>query len=315
LITHPSASQPTSITDTRVARPLSEPKVAPAESAVVAPPTAPTPTPASIPSKARGSIPNRALIADLIRRYHLGLVRGDTTAEYVVMVLDAAQNYVWSTLGDGNVGIQVGADSRQPAERARFTLENRDEFWGSPETRTVGRGARGYNGGYGMGAPGRGRAAAAGFGIDSTRSNVPVGRGRGMVITTRISAGDTIFTLQYDSITRHIGGRGSGAFQAGGLDSAGRGFGARGRGAFVGRGPGLPGTYRVGWLGPAGGAAGNRAPGLEPVTGEKSGVQGLEASSVESADTYFFSPGELTTSALRVMVVWLTPTAVWHGPS
>ena len=150
--------------------------------------------------------------------------------------------------------------------------------------------------------------------IDSTPPGFGRG-GRGALFATRYATGDTVYTIQYDSLlVRTTGGRGQWAYGVYALDSAGRGFGGRGRGVFGARYPGsAPGTYSAGWVGPAAGNA-NRAQGLEIPLQAKSGIRGLESSSVESADTYFFAPGELARSALRVMVVHLTPGASWRGP-
>ena len=326
------------LTDGRLPRPLSATKIAPTESAKIVEtpsvaPSAAVPSPGPAPKKS--SLPNRALIAELTRRYQPELVRGDTSAEYVVMVLDAGDGYVWSTIGHGNLGIEVGGDSRSLRERAAFTYEYRDEFWGDSTMRPAARG-RAMNGGFGIGAPGRGRArggsvqfdsmaviAGGGFGgrgsfpLDSTR--IVAGRGaRGGSISARLVRGDTIYMLQYDSISFRFSGRGgivgSGAMSA---DSIGRGFGVgRGRGGFGSQAStSASGGYRASWIGNAGGAAVNRAQGLEPPSAERSGIQGLSPTFVESADMYFFAPRELTPFNLRVMVIHLTPGATWRGPS
>ena len=137
-------------------------------------------------------------------------------------------------------------------------------------------------------------------------------------MTTRIARGDTVYMLQYDSLfVRFSDGRGVVGEGAIGLDSAGRGFGrGRGRGVFAPQNSATSsGSYRAGWVGNAAGATANRASGLEVPTAEHSGIQGLVPSFVESAETYFFAPRELTSSNLRVMVVHLTPSATWRGPS
>jgi hypothetical protein len=334
------SSQPThvtALTDGRVPRSLTATKTAPEtakapETIPVATPTAPI---AAAPAPKTPSLPNRALIAELTRRNQPGLVRGDTSAEYLVMVLDAADGYVWSTIGDGNLGIEVGADSRSAGERAAFTAEYRDEFWGNAYyAYPAGRG-RGMEGGFGRGAGGRGRGGAVmqgdslvtngrGFGgrgvFMSPDSGMRVRVARGGLVTTRITTGDTVYTLRYDSLFVHFNdGRGVVGQGVIGLDSMRRGFGGargRGRGGFAPQdASGSSRGYRAGLIGNAAGAAGNRAFGLEAPSAERSGIQGLVPSFVESAETYFFAPRELTSANLRVMVVHLTPSATWRGPS
>jgi hypothetical protein len=321
------------LTDGRVPRPLNAAKVTAVESvksAEPAPAVAPT---AVAPAPRIPSLPNRALIAELIRQHEAALIRGDASAEYVVMVLDASDSYVWSTIGSGNLGIEVAADPRSLRERAAFTLENRDEFWGDSLTRAVGRG-RGMIGGLGIAAVGRGRGDVSmqpdsfagprgggrGFGgraaIPSESNSRIVGPAGGGRFGTRIARGDTVFTLRYDSLfflytdARGIVGRGGAN-----VDSL-RGFGGgRGRGDFVRpEATSSPGGYRAGWTNAAG-ASMNRAFGLEIPSADRSGVQGLAPLFVESAETYFFAPRELSSSHLRVMVVHLTPGATWRGPS
>ena len=328
------------LTDGRVPRPLSAAKMASPESAkaLESPPAAATPAlPSATPSAPKkSSVPDRALIAQLTRQHQPELVRGDTAAEYVVMVLDAADGYVWSTIGTGNLGIAVGADSRTPRERALFTVDYRDEFWGDSASWQTGRG-RGMGGGFGAGAPGRGRGMASPVELDSTSRlgrgargfggrgsilsdsvSLVAGRGgRGAVLTTRIVRGDTIWNLRYDSMVVYTDVRGGLGPRAIGTDSGLRasGFG-RARGVLI---PQVvansSGGYRAGWVGNAAGANGNRALGLEAPAAERSGIQGLGPMFVESADTYFFAPRELASSGLRVMVVHLTPNATWRGPS
>ena len=141
---------------------------------------------------------------------------------------------------------------------------------------------------------------------------------RGGSLTTRIASGDTIYTLRYDSLLyRDNNVRGAFGLGAIAMDSGGRGFGGRGgRGGFTTRrSENGSGGYRAGWIDNAPGAIVNHALGLEATSDNRSGIQGLGPLFVESADTYFFAPRELTSSNLRVMVVHLTPSSTWRGPS
>jgi len=307
----PDSSQPghiaSDLADGRVPRPLTATKSVAPESiktpeTVAAPtPSAPLPT-VSSPTPRPPSFPNRALIADLTRRYQPALVRGDTSAEYVVMVLDAADGYLWSTIGDGNLGIEVGADTRSAQERAAYTLEYRDEFWGNAYYA--------YPAGRGRGFGGRGAAVSP-----DSQSGMAMRAARGgLVTTTRIARGDTVFMLRYDSLfVRFSNGRGVVGQGAMRVDSVRFG---RGRGVLPPQNwTSLSSGYRAAWVGNAAGATVNRASGLEVPSAERAGIQGLVPSFVESAELYYFAPRELTSSNLRVMVVHLTPSATWRGPS
>jgi hypothetical protein len=57
----------------------------------------------------------------------------------------------------------------------------------------------------------------------------------------------------------------------------------------------------------------NTANGLqEPGRGE-SGIQGLKASSLTMAESYFFNGGQLAPTPLRILVVHLAPGTNWRG--
>ncbi|MEP6834847.1 MAG: hypothetical protein ABJB74_15745, partial [Gemmatimonas sp.] len=75
--------------------------------------------------------PNRALIALLARQHQPAVVRGDTISQYIVMVLDAAQNYLWSTHGNGGVAVDAGGDLRTPVERAEYNRVYAAELQGT----------------------------------------------------------------------------------------------------------------------------------------------------------------------------------------
>jgi hypothetical protein len=84
-----------------------------------------TPPQASTVQRAK---PDRAKIAALAKQHAPAVVRGDTAADYVLMVLDAADRYVWSTHGIGSLSIEVAGDTRTSEERAEFTREHRAEL-------------------------------------------------------------------------------------------------------------------------------------------------------------------------------------------
>ena len=86
--------------------------------------------PGAIAQTQRGPDPDRKKVAELVRQHQPAVVRGDTAVEYVVMVVDAADTYLWSTIGSGNVSIEIAGDPRTPSERAAFTRAHTSEFWG-----------------------------------------------------------------------------------------------------------------------------------------------------------------------------------------
>jgi hypothetical protein len=86
------------------------------------PATGPGAAPPAVPK------PDRARIAALVAEHHPLVVRADTLGDYVVMVLDAAEQYVWSTAGAGGVAIEVGGDRRTAAERAEYDREHAAQF-------------------------------------------------------------------------------------------------------------------------------------------------------------------------------------------
>jgi hypothetical protein len=279
--------------------------------------------------------PDRARIAALARPHQSALVRGDTAAEYIVMVLDASDKYLWSTIGSGNLTIEVGGDPRKPAERNAFTREHQLEYSGAGGP--VGRG--------GM------------LGQGQVRQILPT-QGQQRVV------GDTARRVQVDSLTKRVvhreslaviyrrmadtvaagsgrggrGGGGTGARGAGG-DTLGDQFrramivtlpidgpiggarvgGAGGGGAGGARGgrggpvDTMPGVYKAGWAGTRYGSLMNQASGLqEPRSGE-SGIQGVLSGWVTSAETYRFAAGEPAPRTLNIMVVHLKAGTVWKG--
>jgi hypothetical protein len=313
----------------------------------------------SAPAQRRS--PDRARIAALATEHQPAIVRGDTAAEYVVMVLDAADQYVWSTIGSGNLSIEVGGDPRTPAERSEYNRQYQAEFWG-----TTGRGGRGGGGGVlpfplrhdslgtgffvgakaaALGAGGGARGSGArggGGGLDTLAARLEVLRGAAAAALYGSKvANDSLFlhrraadsgagkVMQKRVLIEklHTGGAADSLFTFYAGDSVRiRGFAAGARGGGGGRGgvgsntgtpsmgSGLPGPYKNGWSGTRNGPLFNQASGLEEPTPGQSGIQGLVAASVSSAQTYFFSAAELAPAELKIMVVHLTPGTVWKGP-
>ena len=93
---------------------------------------------ATLGAQAQRHEPDRARIADLARLYQPDVIAGDTTASYIVMIVDAANNYLWSTPGSGNLTIEVFGDTRTPAERSEYNRMHHAEFWGNEPAAVAG---------------------------------------------------------------------------------------------------------------------------------------------------------------------------------
>ena len=288
------------------------------------------------------SSPDRARIAALATEHQSAIVRGDTAAEYIVMVLDAAEQYVWSTIGSGNLSIEVGGDSRTPLERTEYNRQYQAEFWGSAGVggrgglplrvlhdslggdffsgakAAAGGGARGT--GVGRGARGGGAGIDSLAGLDSLAKRLRVADGARGVGDGRLVKAKP---AHFDSLPERLHVRGAAAdslYAAFGRRAAEPGSSARGGrgggGSNTGTpsaGSGLPGPYRNGWSGTRNGPLFNQASGLQEPAPGQSGIEGLVATSVASADIYRFPAGELAPNLLQIMVVRLTPGTVWRG--
>lgn len=280
----------------------------------------------AVPPQARE--PNRARIAELAREHQSAVISGDTAADYIVMVMDASERYVWSTFGSGNLSLEIGGDERTPAERARYQREHRAELVGSVAygagvggavaTLDTTRGTLGYVRGSASAGGGvrvllqdsaSGATRATGMGVGAARGV----RGAGAVSTRGDTATAVPGTIAGARILRLDTGR------IVRIDSQATGTGIGFRGA-RGDGSGLrvmlpldstlrSTTYRTGWSSTANPRGLNRAEGLTRPGGGSSGIEGLPSESVASADTYMFGPRELAPLPLRIVVVHLTPGA------
>ncbi len=258
---------------------------------------APTDSPATRPN------PDRAAIAALAKEHQPAVVRGDVPAEYIVMVLDAADKYVWSTSGAGNLTIEVGGDPRTVGERNAYLRDHRADFMGPT-------------------------AMAGDVNVDFViRDSVAGATASGQHVTLQLDSLSVLarrMTLRYDSlITFHVSTAGGSAITQGytvsryqgTMGAAGAGRGGRGRGAAgtSGAADSVVGSYNAGLGATRNGAPLNQAPGLQDQTPGQSGIQGLPSSSVWSAEMYLFAAGELAPRALQIMVVRLTPGSTWKG--
>jgi hypothetical protein len=282
---------------------------------------APTPVAQTVPWQP--SNPDRAKIMELVKQHMPEIVRGDTTADYALVLLDASDNYVWSTHGLGGVTLVIGGDKRTAAERAEFSFRNASQYSGVMVD-SIGRLGRVSRGGGG-----------AGFAYDSM---VVAGRaGRGSVAagerdTLRFQrVPDSVIARIRDTVSGVIGridtaragargglggGGGRGGFARGGGGGGGRASGAVAYGGFD-VGPLDSGSYVLSIGAPI--AVGgvrvplNTAAGLQEPGRDESGIQGLKASSLTMVENYFFTRGQLAPRPLRVLVGHLAPGTRWTG--
>lgn len=291
--------------------------------------------------------PNRARIAELAKQHQGAVVRGDTAAEYIVMVLDAADRHVWSTSGSGIISIEVAGDTRTPIERAEYNRRYRSEF-GSAAAGGRGGGAgrltafgirhdsatvRFFDRADSAGARDGGGVRIRLHGTDSTdRSSAIVRRGylvgvdsalraradtlgyRGR-LTPRVRAGgtgDSAWVVYSFQLPERRPGDSTSLRYSLGYSRAVGGGGRGGGGADSASGAaGAGSAYVTAWSGSR--ALVNQASGLSERGGGQSGIQGLPSASVSSADAYFFAAGELASQALKIIVVHLVPGTTWPG--
>jgi hypothetical protein len=269
--------------------------------------------------------PDRLKIAAIANKHFPEVVRGDTAATYAVVVLDASDNYVWSTYGNGAVQLVIGADKRTPGERVDFMRKNSLEYSG-----TVSGARGGGGGGFGGGGAAAGMLvrdttiAATGFGARG-RGGVPdsIAGKLDSVRFSRAGADGGVLT-RGDSVVARMGAVTAGARAGGGggaggamiSRSAGGGAGVPAYGGF--KIAGLDsGSYVMGFNSPI--AVGgvqvplNSAAGLQDPGNGESGIQGLKASALSMAEQYTFVPGQLAPQLLRILVVHLVPGTNWKG--
>jgi hypothetical protein len=304
--------------DVRVGRQLDNPKPAVQRAGEVKVPAAETPTPAAAPLVAAipayVANPDRAKIAGLANKYLPQVVRGDTNASYIVMVMDAADNYAWSTFGNGSLQIAIGGDKRTIADRSASNRENALEYSGFTSGGSVALGA----GGGSRGGGGVAAGAIAGGGGGAVMRARPGGGFADTAVVRRSDSTNTVTVLGVGdtasrseaTLTRSravpiAGGGGGGGVASGAMVARGSFYGAADS----------SGVYTVGLSRFINGQLVdlNQAAGLqEPGRGE-SGIQGLKATSLTMGETYLFGPGQLAQRPLRIVVVHLAPGTAWKG--
>lgn len=290
--------------------------------------------------------PDRAKIAALATQHQPHVVRGDTAAQYMVMVMDAADNYLWSTYGSGSLSIEIGGDTRTAEERMAFKREHIAEYQGTtaglfPKVIEFERGAY----------------AKPGIKALDSAHSAPYWRLRDKTLH------DTLFRAFLDTLNlrQRTGATGDGGARGGGAGSARSGGGARGAGGIpdsivakmherdgfwlrtgdstfalyakamvggrdIGAGRGglgiFPdgvspsnapdGSYKIGW-GSVNSPPSERATGIVSAGNGQSGIEGLPSAWLSMGESYVFAPGELAPQMLRIVVVHLTPGTTWKG--
>jgi hypothetical protein len=280
-----------------------------------------SPPPAATVAAPLAISPDRAKIMELIKQHMPEVVRGDTAADFAVILLDASDNYVWSTHGLGAVSLVIGGDKRTPAERAQYSFKNVGQYTGLIVD-TIARLGRARGGGGAGFAYGDSLRVVGGF----IARDSAAGGGRGARVPDSIAARlrDSVnrIVLRVDSNRAAArggmgagggGGRGGGVARGGG---GGRGTGVAGYGGFNFAGLDS-GSYVVSFGAPS--AVGgvpvplNAAAGLQDPGRGESGIQGLKASSLTMGENYHFARGEVAPRQLRVLVVHLAAGARWTG--
>lgn len=287
------------------------------------------PAPAPVPvKKAQAAAellpvnPDRARIASLVKQHQARVASGDTVVEYVVMVVDAAGKYLWSSIGSGNLQIEVAGDTRTPAERRAYNQEFRQELFGA----SGGAGARGGGGALltvdsgrlramtdsmrvllpstgGVRARGGGGSGGVSAGA-SAGGGGRMGRARGMSGDTMVLDSALLAKMSQAVVSARapyaIARTDSGSVRAIQIPDS------------TAPSRNQPGTYRTGWVFTMNGMSLNQASGLqEPGNGE-SGIQGIRSASVAATDMYLFPAGEVSPKPLRVVVARLVAGTSWR---
>jgi TonB-dependent SusC/RagA subfamily outer membrane receptor len=256
--------------------------------------------------------PDRARIAALAREHHAAFVRGDTAMDYIVMVVDAADKFVWSTVGIGNATIEVAGDMRTSVEREAYNREFAAELASANTSVSL-------------------RSTVSPF-----KNNAPLIIVDGVPTQKGPSDTSLLAGLDVKSIQIIRGAAAAAAYgsrAAGGVilisskrgQAAGNRAGGLGADTSLARAVARPavsaadsastGSYIVGSRIQRDGQAmpANLATGLQAAGNGQSGIQSLPAASVSSVDLYTFGPRELAPQTAHILVVHLTPGSTWKG--
>jgi hypothetical protein len=324
--------------DTPIGRQLKKAPAAPPQTALPASVALSTPAPAGggTTTPVPKLNPDRARIAALAREHMPAVVKGDTAANYIVMVFDAADKYVWGTFGVGGVSLEIGGDTRTPQERRDFAVAHSAEYMGvTPRSQfraaaggggrggAAGGGARGGSGDSvlfrGVRTAGDTLIAALGVRVDTTTYRVlsrdSLGAQRRQISSSMVRL-DTNFGGAVARGRSGSGGGGGGGASGASTVGYGRGRAGAGVGDYMGGFSADSGgtVYHAGFTWMANGQSEtNQAAGLQDSGNGESGIQGLLSKYVSAAENYSFPATTLAPQALRIMVVHLRPGATWRG--
>lgn len=311
--------------DVRIPRELKKapPTTQRVASAIVVPPL-----PVELPK------PDRAKMISLAQKNMPQVVSGDTTANYIVLLFDAAGDYLWGTYGTGSVSIEVAGDTRTEAERLAYARQYMVEYRGTAAGAGGGRGGAaggGMGARGGVGTAGGGGRARSGTGTVADTAALKGALARVMDSAQRVT-GSLNDSLRM-SVTRVGGGAGA---RGGGGGGAG--------GAIFSRQPGdtttrinysvayprsqmstviadytatdsIGAVYRLGfgWMQNGQLINVNEAAGLQSPGNGESGIQSLKSTSIVHAEAYQFFAGQLAPHGVRLYAVYLAPGVKWKG--
>jgi hypothetical protein len=224
--------------------------------------------------------PTRARVMELVRQHQQPVLQGDSS-NYVVMVVDSAGSYVWSTRGTGSYSIEATGDPRGRGARVSY-VTGASNVDGVRLIYRAGDTVR-MTTDYYVSLTSAQRLRSR---IDSALADSLVRR---RPVAPRDSQGRIVldsgrYIVNYaraDSVTARL---------RSGYDSAFRRTAMARASAVV-----------------------NRAPGLRTAGGGESGIEGLRSASVERADAHRFEAGQLAPKPLDVLVVRLAPGTTWRG--
>ncbi len=243
-----------------------------------------------VPQPTQRATPDRARIAALATQRLPDVVRGETAADYILVVLDASDQYVWSTHGIGDFSMEVAGDTRTPGERSAFNREYRAEYTGAAAGAAIAYG-RGRSGGANDSLA---AAYASGYSQSDSAERLSRLRARlerleaGSAAAGSGGRGGSVATArpgQADSVGVVAGARSGGGGGRGGTVEAGAIAGARsgGTGVAVGAVSGRGGGVGTGVARGAGGGRGGFVVGEFDYSASQAGVPGTYRMGFSSA--------------------------------
>lgn len=241
--------------------------------------------------------PDRALIATLARQHQAAVVRGDSASEYLVLLLDTSQNYLWSTHGNGNVSIEVGGDVRTSAERVEYNRVHASELMGNfklfPSDSSRSRNFRSSRDTQALHVYQFYRGLGTADSIQNRTIRLRQADSSRVVRRDRADSATSVYAYG-SSTAAGCGTRYARQLRAITADSA-------------------PSSYSSGFSEPRHGLSCNLAAGLQARVAGQSGIVGLASASVSKTEMYVFQAGELAPRDLKVLAVYLTPGTAWAG--